>query len=146
MILYQLEVTGLPPDLAIQRFFDSFDIGEDLDPPPPFLPKRADDAKPLPVPPESRAYAAELVRGVYREREALDARIQSVSSRWRVDRMARVDRNILRMGAFELLHRAGEVPRTVAINEALEVAKTFGTAESSAFINGLLDRIDGGPR
>ncbi len=87
----------------------------------------------------SLAFAEELVRGVVGERAALDEAIQAESPGWRVDRMAKVDRNILRVGAFELL-RVG-TPARVAINEAVEIAKTFGAEGSPAFVNGILDKV-----
>jgi len=62
------------------------------------------------------------------------------SANWRIERMARVDRNVLRLGAWELLHRR-DVPRAVVLDEAIEIAKAFGTDESSAFVNGVLNRI-----
>jgi N utilization substance protein B len=87
----------------------------------------------------ARALAERIVRGVIGERAEVDALLQSASRNWRLERMARVDRNLLRLGAWELL-RAPEVPAKVAINEAIEIAKRFGTAESPAFVNGILDR------
>lgn len=95
-----------------------------------------------PVGPEETEFATELVRGVTEEREALDARIESVSENWRLARMPVVDRNILRLGTWELLQRA-DIPASVTINESIELAKKFGGAESRAFVNGLLDRIAG---
>lgn len=89
---------------------------------------------------EGRVYADELVRGVVEMRDALDERIRAASENWRLERMARVDRNILRLGAFELVSRP-EVPRAVIIDEAVELAKRFGTEESGKFVNGVLDRI-----
>jgi len=138
MMLYQIDVSGAETEQAIGRFFTSFDRDEPLDPPPPFA---GPGSRPEPIPPEVREYATVLVRGVGRNLEALDASIQAVSAHWRLDRMARVDRNILRLGAFELLHLGAEVPRNVVINEAVEIAKSFSTAESGAFINGILDRL-----
>ena len=70
----------------------------------------------------------------------IDDAIESVSTNWRIDRMARVDRNVLRLAAHELLHRPG-VPVKVVINEAIELGKKFGSESSGAFINGVLDRI-----
>ena len=81
-----------------------------------------------------------LVRGVALRMAEIDALLHQASRNWRLERMARVDRNILRMAIYEL-RLAGEVPAKVVINEAIEVAKRFGTAESPAFVNGLLDRI-----
>jgi N utilization substance protein B len=70
----------------------------------------------------------------------LDAVIEQHSHNWRVDRMSRIDRNVLRLGAYELLHRP-DVPKKVSLNEAVELGKKYGNEESSAFINGLLDKI-----
>jgi N utilization substance protein B len=80
------------------------------------------------------------VQGIAHAGEAVDARIRAASKNWRLERMTRVDRNILRMGAWELEHRI-EVPRAVIIDEAVELAKRYGTDESGAFVNGVLDRI-----
>lgn len=89
---------------------------------------------------EGRSFADALVRGVVRFRAELDQLITTASANWRVERMTRVDRNVLRVGAYELA-RCPEVPRPVAIDEAVELAKRFGTEESSSFVNGVLDRI-----
>jgi len=94
----------------------------------------------LPGDPEGRDYADAIVRGLAAGGETVDARIRAASKNWRIERMTRVDRNILRMGAWELEHRP-EVPRAVIIDEAVELAKRYGTDESSAFVNGVLDRI-----
>jgi N utilization substance protein B len=85
-------------------------------------------------------FAERLVRGTMAEREAIDGIVQSASKNWRLERMARVDRNLLRLASYELKHEV-DVPARVVINEAIELAKRFGTAESPAFVNGLLDRI-----
>lgn len=84
-------------------------------------------------------FAEELIRGVISHREDLDASIQTQSDNWKVERMAKVDRNVLRLGAFELLHT--ETPGRVVINEAIEVARTFGAESSPAFVNGILDKL-----
>lgn len=89
---------------------------------------------------EALGFAEDLVRGVVERRAALDQVIERYSHHWRVERMARVDRNILRLAVYELLHHA-DVPRKVVINEAIELAKRFGTEESGAFINGILDKV-----
>ena len=89
---------------------------------------------------EAREFAMRIVRGALAEREGVDALLQKASRNWRLDRMARVDRNLLRMAAWELAHAADDVPAKVAINEAIEIAKRFGTGESPAFVNGILDR------
>ena len=89
---------------------------------------------------ESIAFAGELVART-RERVAeIDDAVQSASRNWRLDRMSRVDRNILRLATCELRHFL-DVPVKVVINEAVELAKRFGTADSPAFVNGILDRI-----
>jgi len=90
---------------------------------------------------EVRRHCAELVEGVLEHKMAVDTRLQAASHHWKLDRMSAVDRNILRMAAFELLHMGERVPRKVAINEAIEVAKKFGNEDSGAFVNGILDRI-----
>ena len=90
--------------------------------------------------PEGRAYAERIVRGVAEERDAVDEAIRRASTNWRLERMARVDRNVLRLGAWELL-RARAVPRAVVLDESVELAKRFGSEESGAFVNGVLDRI-----
>lgn len=90
--------------------------------------------------PEGRDYADGLARGVANEIERVDGMIRKASVNWRLERMARVDRNILRMGAWELVH-SPDVPRAVIIDEGVELAKKFGTEDSSSFVNGVLDRI-----
>ena len=89
---------------------------------------------------EVRSFAESLVAGVTRERERLDALIAGAASNWRVERMAVVDRNILRMAAYELSHLT-DTPAAVILDEAIEVGKRFGTEQSGAFINGVLDAV-----
>jgi N utilization substance protein B len=93
-----------------------------------------------PVDDEARAFASALVHGTKREQHQIDKRIAESTEHWDLERMAVVDRNILRMAVYELAFEPG-VPGKVAINEAIEIAKKFGTRESSRFINGVLDRI-----
>src|SRR5580658_4359624 len=88
-----------------------------------------------PQEPEVQALAAPLIDGVLSQLAELDRTVEEVSTHWRVARMAKVDRNVLRLGAYELLHRS-DVPPKVAINEAIEIARTYGSEESGAFING----------
>jgi transcription antitermination protein NusB len=90
--------------------------------------------------PEGREYADSVVRGVLGEAAAVDEIIRKASTNWRLERMARVDRNVLRLGAWELL-RNPDVPRAVILDEAVELAKRFGSEDSGAFVNGVLDRI-----
>ncbi len=89
---------------------------------------------------EGRAYADNLTRKVLEQRQSLDESIQAVASNWRMERMTPVDRNILRLGAYELMH-ATDVPRAVIIDEAVELAKRYGSDGSSAFVNGVLDKL-----
>ena len=81
-----------------------------------------------------------MVAGVGTHQEALDEVIVKASINWRLDRMPRVDRNVLRIAVFELLHTT-ETPVAVVINEAIEIGKRFGTEDSGSFINGILDRV-----
>ena len=89
---------------------------------------------------EVRAFAAELAHGCAEHRDELDAQLAAAAEHWDVARMAAVDRAILRLGAHELLHKP-DVPPKVAIDEAIRLAKKLGSAESGAFVNGILDRI-----
>lgn len=88
----------------------------------------------------AQAFARDLVAAATERQAEIDQLITGASKNWRLDRMSRVDRNILRLGACELV-AFRDVPVKVVINEAVELAKRFGTAESSAFVNGVLDRI-----
>jgi len=94
----------------------------------------------LPGDAEGRPYADEAVRGVRAALADLDARIVQASKNWRLERMTRVDRNLLRLGAWELMSKV-DVPRAVVLDEAVELAKRFGTEDSGSFVNGVLDRI-----
>ncbi len=85
-------------------------------------------------------FTLELIAGIKEHQAELDDTIRQVAENWRLDRMAAIDRNILRLGAYEMLHRP-EVPAKVAINEALELAKRYSTAQSSRFVNGILDKV-----
>ncbi len=96
----------------------------------------------LEIEPAAQAFARDLVAKAVERAGEIDDLIASASKNWRIERMSRVDRNILRLGACELL-AFRDVPVKVVINEAVELAKRFGTAESSAFVNGVLDRIAG---
>ena len=83
------------------------------------------------------AFAISLINGVLRNREELDQLLQDRAANWSLERMAVTDRNVLRLGAYELLHT--ETPGRVVINEAIELAKRFGSKQSSQFVNGILD-------
>ena len=88
---------------------------------------------------ELAGFGRELVAGVRRHRQELDAAIEEIAANWSLDRMAATDRNVLRLAAHEILHT--DTPDAVAINEAIELAKRFGTAQSAQFVNGILDRL-----
>jgi N utilization substance protein B len=93
------------------------------------------------IEPSAREFATRLASGTLAYLEALDERIRSRAEHWRISRMAIVDRNILRLAVYEFLYEP--TPRTVAINEALEIARRFSTYEATQFINGILDAIKG---
>ncbi len=86
------------------------------------------------------AYLRELVAGVASHQEELDALIRRFSEHWRLERMAVVDRNLLRLAIYELLYQH-QIPPKVVINEAVELAKRYGSEDSGAFVNGILDQI-----
>ncbi len=90
---------------------------------------------------ETLSYSEEIVEGVRREKETLDRKIQSFSSHWKIDRMALVDRNLLRMAVFEMTLANEKLKPSIVINEAIELAKKFGSSDSSSFVNGILDQI-----
>lgn len=123
--LYQLDVQGEGPTVkdALEAAWGS-----------------GAEASDGPAAPEMKQFALELVEGVRERLKELDAKIEQHSTNWRIDRMSRIDRNVLRLGAYELEFRP-DVPKKVALNEAVELGKKFGTEESSAFINGLLDKL-----
>ena len=90
--------------------------------------------------PEVRDYTEKLVRGTLEKKASIDLLIERFAENWEMERMACVDRNILRLGTYEILH-LDEIPVKVAINEAVELAKRYGEQDSSKFVNGILDRI-----
>lgn len=92
------------------------------------------------IPEEALEYSVHLVNGVLENKKAIDSSIEEAAENWSLERMAIVDRNILRIAAFELLY-CPDVPSKVAIDEAVELAKRFGSDESPPFINGILDRV-----
>jgi N utilization substance protein B len=117
-MLFQLEGSGVSSEQAIELFWRTF---EDADP-------------------EGKPYADSIVRGVADNLDGIDKKVSAASQNWRLERMSRVDRNLLRLGTWELMFRS-DVPRAVILDEAVELAKSFGTDESSGFVNGVLDRI-----
>jgi N utilization substance protein B len=118
--LYQIDVAAEGIDDALARFWRSFE----------------------PVEREVREQAEALVRGVADHRREVDDVIEGASTNWRLDRMAKVDRNVLRLAVHELLH--GDVPVKVVLDEAIELGKKFGSESSGAFVNGVLDKVAAG--
>lgn len=90
--------------------------------------------------PALREFGCRLYEGVVGHQEEIDARLGAAAENWRLPRMAGVDRNILRLGAFELLYSA-DTPPAVALDEAIGLARRYGSADSPAFVNGVLDRL-----
>lgn len=90
--------------------------------------------------PESKEFYHSLITGVLNNKPMLDETIESLSSNWKISRMGCVDRNILRIAAYELLF-CRDTPAKVVINEAIEIGKIYGTEDSGAFINGILDSV-----
>ena len=88
----------------------------------------------------TRKFAEELVRGTVEHRAKIDEKIKKYTEHWELQRIAAVDRNILRLAIFEMLYR-DDIPPVVSINEAVDIAKKFSTGESGAFVNGILDRL-----
>ena len=89
---------------------------------------------------ETRAFAEQLVAGVLEKKKELDALIGKYATNWKISRMPVVDRNILRAGVYELLWM-DDVPAKVTVNEAIELAKSFGDDDASKFVNGILDKV-----
>ena len=87
-----------------------------------------------------KGFSKELVLGVWEKRKQIDEMINRASKNWRIDRMSRVDKSILRLATYEILYR-DDIPPKVSINEAIEIAKKFGNNNSYGFINGVLDNI-----
>ena len=113
--LYQADVMGVRPTAVLEQWREA--IGEDVAP-----------------------FTGELVRGVEEYREDLDILIGETAHDWTVDRMAAVDRAILRLATYELLYRE-DIPPLVTINEAIDIANKFSTKNSGPFVNGILDNI-----
>ena len=116
-MLFQIDLTGTTPSDVFPTFWTGQETGEDV-----------------------RAFAERLVLGVAGELRALDRAIAVSATNWRIERMAVVDRNILRMAVFELA-KAPSTPAVVVLDEAIEVGKKYGSEQSGAFLNGILDAI-----
>ena len=119
--LYQVDLlddgASEPPSLSL--FWEHFDPAEDA---------------------EAQAFARELVDGVRTSIERIDALIAGAAEHWRLPRLSRVDLNVLRLATFELIGRP-DIPASVTLNEAVEIARRFGSEESAGFVNGVLDHI-----
>jgi len=116
-ILYQVDLSRITPREAMQLYWRQH-----------------------PSIPEVQEFADQLVEGVVRNRPEIDKVIEVHSTHWKLGRMACVDRNVLRIAAYELLY-CHDIPKSVSLNEAIELGKKFGTEDSGAFINGVLDNI-----
>jgi transcription antitermination protein NusB len=116
-ILYFIDLTGTAVDEALKLFHANFESEA-----------------------EEFEFARTLVAGIGGKQAELDQKIEGCSENWRLSRMPRIDRNILRLGAFELLF-APEIPPAVAMDEAIDLAKKYGEEHSPPFVNGILDRI-----
>ncbi|MFI8685347.1 transcription antitermination factor NusB [Rossellomorea sp. NPDC077527] len=112
--LFQIDMSGIEPDVALRNVLEE---EEQLD-----------------------VYLEQLVLGFIENQERIDGHIRENLEKWSFDRLAKVDRNILRMGVYELLF-VDDVPDKVVINEAVEIAKVFGDDQSSKFINGVLSKV-----
>lgn len=117
-VLFQSEFSQINPDQALQLYLENFEAQ-----------------------PEIKEFASELVMGISQNRLEIDNTIQAHSQNWKLNRMAFVDRNILRIAVFELKFLKDLVPSKVVIDEAIEIGKRFGSTDSSSFINGVLDNI-----
>jgi N utilization substance protein B len=120
-------------DRAVASFWNHFRFRDDA------LGDPLEDAS-EPVATSVKEFAEDLARGVGRHLEQIDGLIAEYSTNWSLDRMARVDLAILRMATYELVYHL-DVPVSVVINEAVEIGKRYGTKETPAFVNGILDRI-----
>lgn len=120
-ILYQFDITKRPLDAVLTDYWKSEDT------------KDVNDHDVI-------SYAAQLANGVLMHIKIIDEKITEYATNWQLKRMAVIDRNVMRLGLFELKFST-EVPPKVAINEAVELAKKYGDMESSKFVNGILDKI-----
>lgn len=126
MVLFQLEFA---PHIEIQRILEVYQSSPEFQEDQPALSSAV------------ISYAELLIAGVLSNKTELDSKIQSVSRHWKIERMGSVDRNILRVASFELLFSQEPMTPNIVINESVEIAKKFGSADSAAFINGILDQM-----
>jgi N utilization substance protein B len=117
-ILFQLDIRKEKPSATVlKHFWAEYDPDEEV-----------------------RAFTEEIVKGTYKHLGKINDLLHQCAKNWSLDRMAVVDRNVLRMAAYEILYRI-DIPTSVTINEAIEISKKFGTDESGAFVNGILDQV-----
>lgn len=116
-VLYLIDLSGDDVEKALKLFQTNFDTD-----------------------PEGFEFVSLLVRGVIAHQSEIDPQIEKFADKWKLSRMPRIDRNLLRMGAFELLHEL-DTPPAVVLDEAVELAKKYGESKTPAFVNGILDRI-----
>ena len=139
-VLYALDGSDvLDPSAALAFHLHQFGVPEEettITPEPVSGQDAENDA--APIAPFDEELAIDLISGVCAHRPEIDEVLARLSRKWRVERLARVDRTILRMGVYELAHRQS-TPARVALSEAIELAKRFGAEEAPAFVNGLLD-------
>lgn len=90
---------------------------------------------------ETSSYGEVLIRGVLQHLEDIDSKIQSYSKNWKLDRMSKIDKNVMRIATFEMLYAPEVLRPNIAINEAIDLAKKYGSQDSGSFVNGLLDQI-----
>jgi N utilization substance protein B len=131
-VIYGLQDHDVPVEVALADFWQSFRFQDDV------LGEPAEGGAQVQA--EVRRFAEELVLGVAEHLEQIDGVIEEHSTNWALDRMARVDLSLLRLATCELLYRP-DIPTSVIINEAVEIGKRFGTKETPAFVNGILDKI-----
>ena len=132
-VLYEVDVAHHAPAAVLQRLLEEKGLAADT----------VGDLEDLgrgagPVPPEAAEYARDLIGGVLRHREEIDAVIQERAPAWPLRQMSSVERTILRLGLYECCYQHGMVPVKVAINEAIEIAKLFGSDSLPRFVNGVL--------
>ena len=131
-VLFQYDAgEDLSPEECISLFSGCFDPGEDEE---RVLGCDEGDFK------EALPFARELFTGVTSRIKELDLVLEEASENWRLDRMSRVDRNVMRLALYEMLYR-GEIPHKVSLNEAIDLGKKYGAEDSGGFINGVLDRV-----
>ena len=135
-MLYQLDLGGSP----LPQIFKSFDLSDFLGGPRGARSAAKRDAGQRQRAEQAFDYAKELVQGTLEHREAIDELIRGQADNWRLERMPAVDRNILRLAVYEMLHER-DVPKLVVVDEAIELAKKYGSEHSGRFVNGLLDGL-----